>query len=362
MKNKKRKIILILLVIVSLLLVVASIVFCIYYQDRKQKEAELWDEILEFTPNTTKEELAAFYNCSVEDLTLEKLEEIVKDQEEYLKNVEQYNDIYKNKVIDAKNYCIDKIKSSIFDKEYTGTWSKYNVSIIPKEVTSVGFAEIAVDPINEELLEIGIDIIYSGTGTAYSGYDTVQFKDAGVVEAILDLKEDKLDLIYIDGGDSNTGLYNISQGEVIDWSSRYKNIPYILYTEKDGKENLIYYNMEENSQQNENMLNTIPSEESEQAETSNNTSLNGIYRSTQEEEDSETYQYRIQGNKIYYLYGLETYEGTYKQNKNTLEVTYSKHYGPGGELLELDLKDDKLTIKSENELFSNRTHETYIKE
>ena len=35
---------------------------------------------------------------------------------------------------------------------------------------------------------------------------------------------------------------------------------------------------------------------------------------------------------------------------------------PGGEVLELDLKEECLTIKNEEELFSERTNETYIKE
>ena len=34
---------------------------------------------------------------------------------------------------------------------------------------------------------------------------------------------------------------------------------------------------------------------------------------------------------------------------------------PGGEVLELDIKEEELTIKSEEELFSVRTNETYIK-
>ena len=80
--------------------------------------------------------------------------------------------------------------------------------------------------------------------------------------------------------------------------------------------------------QYEDIPNTIPSGQNETIGNANNANLNGIYHSTNEEEFGETYQYRIQDETIYFLCGLETYEGTYTLNKDTLSISYTRHYGP----------------------------------
>ena len=280
----KRKFIILLLVFIAIVTIIGSIGYYFYNQNKRNKEAELWSKIQEFMPNYTREEIAFLYGYSIEDLTIENLEEIIKDQEEYLKETEEYNKIYKEKVINAKNHCIDKVTSEVFNKTFTGTWNGYNIFITPGTVNSISFAFMEVNPKEEQLMRIGMTIIYHGIGTAYLGYDTRQFGATGIIGAELNLESDELNVFYIEGCSEDTGQYNISQGSNIDWVSEYNKSPYIFYKEKNGKENLIYYNMDMNDTKTNNI--------EQKKET------NEYQKVMLEDEQKETNDYTISNNYI----------------------------------------------------------------
>lgn len=335
-KLKKYQIVIIIIVIISIIAI--GIYYAIISLNNakvvKEKE-ELISEIQKYVPNFTLEQLASQYNYSnVDNITPEMLEIYLNYVIDYQTKQKEYDTIYTNQIIAQKDKCKELITNEVFVDGIYATKvinnNKYNISPISIPTGEMLIAEI--DTSSQSIIKIGMTITYNveitqfyvdaKTGKSYRNVSIGKM----IVSGDVDINTQKVNLYYI--GAFNSYDVSISQdGTPTNWIYTYKT-PLVVNTDTTTNNYQYVLNDAEISFQYEDIPNTIPSGQNETIGNANNANLNGIYHSTNEEEFGETYQYRIQDETIYFLCGLETYEGTYTLNKDTLSISYTRHYGP----------------------------------
>lgn len=335
-KLKKYQIVIIIIIIISI--ITLGIYYTIISLNNakvvKEKE-ELISEIQKYVPNFTLEQLANQYNYSnIDNITPEMLEIYLDYVIDYQNKQKEYDTIYTNQIIAQKDKCKELITNEVFVDGIYATKvinnNKYNISPLSIPAGEMLIAEI--DTSSQSILKIGMTITYNvkitqfyvdaQTGKSYRNVSIGKM----IVSGDVDIITQKVNLYYIEAFNS----YNISilkDGTPTNWIYTYKT-PSVVNTDTTTNNYQYVLNDTEISFRYEDIPNTIPSGQNETIGNTNNTNLNGIYHSTNEEEFGETYQYRIQDETIYFLCGLETYEGTYTLNKDTLSISYTRHYGP----------------------------------
>ena len=106
-------------IIIVITIVLGIINYMNYSNELKRKEIA-FNKIRQDLPGITMQELASMYNCSLEDLTSEKLEQIIAEHEQYLSEQKLYDIEYKSKIEEVKQQCIDRIEKEVLNKSLDG--------------------------------------------------------------------------------------------------------------------------------------------------------------------------------------------------------------------------------------------------
>ncbi len=156
-----KKVVIVIFSIIIVIVVVLGIMFYINYSNELKRKDIAFNKIRQDLPGITMQELASMYNCSLEDLTSEKLEQIIAEHEQYLSEQKQYDKEYKSKIEEAKQQCIDKIEKEVLNKSLDGHKNDMLISYYPKELKSLDLVAVSLDTSNKTVPSLVIFITYN---------------------------------------------------------------------------------------------------------------------------------------------------------------------------------------------------------
>lgn len=165
--NIKKAVIVIFSIVIAITIVLGIIYYMNYSNELKRKEIA-FNKIRQDLPGITMQELASMYNCSLEDLTSEKLEQIIAEHEQYLSEQKQYDIEYKSKIEEVKQQCIDRIEKEVLNQSLDGHKNDMLISYYPKELKSIELILVSLDTSNKAVSRLGIYITYNASCYARS--------------------------------------------------------------------------------------------------------------------------------------------------------------------------------------------------
>ena len=385
----KKKIIIIIIGVLPL--IVISIIGFILYQDYKNEQEisnqkqEIFYEIKELLPGTTMQDLASDHNCSIKDLTIEQLKSSLQDAKNYKEEQKQYDKIYKPKILEVREHCIQKIKNEILNEPLTDVIDNARISYYANELNCFNGIFVQLDTVNEKVIKIGMDIIYDGicTRETVNPYRKETYSARIGVSAELYVESDELCAYTIAGSATYyPSIYDVLDGEIVNWSILYPSDVPTATTISNSNEDYVYLYMknedvvndeekEDSINQNNNSIENSTdldnnSIQNEQTEIYDKPVSNGTYTDkdyVEKEQGEGSYSVLIINNgEVEYNSEYITYKGTYIQEKNRLLITYTKAYGIMDDEVELDRFNDEFIIKNDDTLISSDSNIEFIKE
>ena len=163
-----KKAVIVIFSIIIVITVVLGIIYYVNYSNELKRKDIAFNKIRQDLPGITMQELASMYNCSLKDLTSEKLEQIIAEHEQYLSEQKQYDKEYKSKIEEAKQQCIDKIEKEVLNNSLDGHKNDMLISYYPKELKSLENIFVALNTSNKTVSRLGMVVTYNASCYARS--------------------------------------------------------------------------------------------------------------------------------------------------------------------------------------------------